>query len=210
MEENSKPPRTQARKAVTRARIIAAANALFQDKGYDATSVEDIAVAAEIATRTIYLHFDSKASILLAYLDEWIDSFVGELLQRPIEEQIDDSIIAVLASGDRARWVNPAFGESPSQHPISSFIGSGSLEIAGRMMHSWVAAQDRIAADAQQRGNYPPGSLEPRARAAAVFATWMAAVLIFREGHQRNGFPGETRGRDVAVDLAHMLGGWRS
>lgn len=202
MEQNVTPPRTQARKAVTRARIITAGNSLFETRGYDATSVEDIAAAAEIATRTIYLHFDSKAAIFLAYVDSWIDSFVELLLARPVDEPIAEAIEAIL-QGDRSRWTNPTMG---TPHPVVEFIGDGPLDIAGHMMHSWVAAQDRIAEDAQRRGNFAPGSFEPRARAATVFAVWMASTLVFREGTQRNGLTEDTNGIQVATGLAGIIG----
>lgn len=206
MSENVTLRRPQGRKAVTRARIISAANHLFEQRGYDAVSVEDIAVAAEIATRTIYLHFDSKASIFLAYVDEWNSAFVDSLLARPIEEPIGDAIVAILGTGDRSQWTNPVNSETPSQHPVVSFIGEGPLEIAGRIMHSWVAAQDRIAEDAQRRGNFAPGSLEPRARAATVFAVWMASTLVFRAGQRGNGLPLGVKGSEVAVQLAQLMG----
>ena len=37
--------------------------------------MEDISVAADVAVRTIYLHFDSKAAVLLTGFDDWLDDF---------------------------------------------------------------------------------------------------------------------------------------
>ena len=59
------------RKAATRAKITQAANQLFSVKGYQETSVEDISELADVAVRTIYMHFPSKAAILLDHFDEW-------------------------------------------------------------------------------------------------------------------------------------------
>jgi AcrR family transcriptional regulator len=52
------------RAAVTRRRIAQAARGLFATRGYGATTVRDIAVAAEVAVQTVYAVFGSKASIL--------------------------------------------------------------------------------------------------------------------------------------------------
>lgn len=65
-----------ARKAQTRQRIIRAADQLFATKGYVGTSMEDISIEADVAIRTIYLHFDSKAAVLLAYFDAWLDELL--------------------------------------------------------------------------------------------------------------------------------------
>jgi AcrR family transcriptional regulator len=52
------------RAAVTRRRIAEAARSLFGSRGYGATTLHDIAVAAEVAVQTVYAVFGSKASIL--------------------------------------------------------------------------------------------------------------------------------------------------
>lgn len=46
--------------------IMAAAARLFQAKGFDAASMEDIAAAAELSVGTVYNYFKSKAEICLA------------------------------------------------------------------------------------------------------------------------------------------------
>jgi AcrR family transcriptional regulator len=49
--------------------IIEAARKLFQDKGYDLTTVEEIAVMAELGKGTIYSYFKSKDEIYIAILE---------------------------------------------------------------------------------------------------------------------------------------------
>lgn len=46
--------------------IMAAAARLFQDQGFDAASMEDIAEVAELSVGTVYNYFKSKAEICLA------------------------------------------------------------------------------------------------------------------------------------------------
>src|SRR6202521_5237387 len=49
--------------------IMLAALELFTHYGYRKTSIDDIAQAAEVAKRTVYLHFENKAAVFLAILE---------------------------------------------------------------------------------------------------------------------------------------------
>lgn len=53
-----------------RGAILKAARALFFSRGYDETTVEEIAREAEVAVGTVYNYFDSKSSIILAITAE--------------------------------------------------------------------------------------------------------------------------------------------
>ena len=46
-----------------RTAIVEAACALFLERGYGATSMDQIAAAAEVSKRTVYSHFDSKEAL---------------------------------------------------------------------------------------------------------------------------------------------------
>lgn len=50
----------------TRARLLAAADALFREQGYAATTVAAIATRAEVSLQTLYLAWGSKRALLLA------------------------------------------------------------------------------------------------------------------------------------------------
>src|SRR3954451_4878481 len=55
--------RTEARKAATRERIVAAALAQVAEGGYASASVQSIAIRAGIAVGTVYRHFHSKGEL---------------------------------------------------------------------------------------------------------------------------------------------------
>jgi AcrR family transcriptional regulator len=57
-------PRRRQQAAETRAEILAAAQRLFARHGYAATSVAAIAQEAGVATKTVYLAFESKSGVL--------------------------------------------------------------------------------------------------------------------------------------------------
>ena len=75
-ETAAKPAGLRERKRVeTRRRILDVGLKLFVAKGYEATTLDDIAEAAGISRRTFFSYFDSKDEILTAY----VDGFVSEL-----------------------------------------------------------------------------------------------------------------------------------
>src|SRR6266403_4490335 len=49
--------------------IVLAGLQLFTRYGYRKTSINDIAEAAQVAKRTVYLHFENKAAVFLAILE---------------------------------------------------------------------------------------------------------------------------------------------
>ena len=72
-------PRTSARD--TRAEILDVATQLFAEKGYDATSLREIAERLGITKAALYYHFRSKDDILRALLEP-MNTVVTELLER--------------------------------------------------------------------------------------------------------------------------------
>lgn len=64
----TKEPRRERKKRETRRRIVAEATRLFTERGFDAPTVDEIAVAADVAKGTIYNYFDSKEAILFEFL----------------------------------------------------------------------------------------------------------------------------------------------
>src|SRR6202163_4944562 len=57
--------------------IVLAALELFARYGYRKTSVDDIAQEAQVAKRTVYLHFENKAAVFLAILE-----YLGDQVRR--------------------------------------------------------------------------------------------------------------------------------
>jgi AcrR family transcriptional regulator len=57
--------------------IVLAGLRLFTRYGYRKTSIDDIARAAQVAKRTVYLHFENKAAVFLAILE-----YLGEQVRQ--------------------------------------------------------------------------------------------------------------------------------
>ena len=58
---------------MTKEDILEAAARIFGEKGFDATSMQDIADAVHLQKASLYYHFDSKQEILAAILDHALD-----------------------------------------------------------------------------------------------------------------------------------------
>jgi AcrR family transcriptional regulator len=62
--------KTKPRSEATRSKILDAALELFRDRGFEATTMREIAERAGVATGAAYYYFDSKDAIVLAFYDQ--------------------------------------------------------------------------------------------------------------------------------------------
>jgi AcrR family transcriptional regulator len=78
-------------KAMTRQRLLDEAERLFRERGYAATSLEQIAEAAEVTKGAIYGHFSSKEDLLLSAIEAAPAPDYGAVLNdlsRPLRERL--------------------------------------------------------------------------------------------------------------------------
>ena len=84
--------RRERKKEETKRKIFEAAVKLFTDKGFVATTVDDLAEAADVAKGTFFNYFPRKEAIVHYLFEEWAE--VGEQVaaetNRPAEERILD------------------------------------------------------------------------------------------------------------------------
>jgi AcrR family transcriptional regulator len=80
--EDLPPQPRQKRSLEKRARLKAAGLSLFGEKGYESTSIDEIARRAKLAIGTFYQHFRSKRQLLLALMDELLEQ-LSQLDFRP-------------------------------------------------------------------------------------------------------------------------------
>jgi AcrR family transcriptional regulator len=85
------------KKRQTREALEAAAWRLVADKGYDETTIDDIAHAADVAPRTFFRYFDSKEAVLFGSWRGFLADFCAALRARPRDESIFDALGAVLS-----------------------------------------------------------------------------------------------------------------
>lgn len=71
--EDLPPKPRQKRSKDKQARLKTAALALFGEKGYEGTSIDEIAARANLAVGGFYQHFRSKRQLLLSLMDELLE-----------------------------------------------------------------------------------------------------------------------------------------
>jgi len=91
-KRSKRVPLREQQKQVTRQRLLDAAREMFAEKGYAATTVDDITEAAGASRATFYLHFASKPDLVVALTDDLIPGALTYF------EQLDE----VLGAGSRS------------------------------------------------------------------------------------------------------------
>ena len=76
----------EAHKIATRQAIQAAADKLFEARGYANTTVRDIADAAGVTERTFFRYFSGKEALLIKDIEAALPRLECEIVQRPADE----------------------------------------------------------------------------------------------------------------------------
>jgi AcrR family transcriptional regulator len=93
---------------VRKAEILDAAGMLFNQKGYDATSISDIIENVGVARATVYYHFKSKEDILDALLERTATEFLSAAIKIagdksiPVFERLFQTLAAMNAGNKNA------------------------------------------------------------------------------------------------------------
>jgi AcrR family transcriptional regulator len=85
----------------TRAAIAEAAVALFTERGFADTTMEEVAEAAGVSRRTAYRHFPSKDDLVFEHPRRWLEHFNAEVARpQPGETLRDQCRRGVVAVGE--------------------------------------------------------------------------------------------------------------
>jgi AcrR family transcriptional regulator len=178
-------------KARRRLAIIRAAYELFAERGYDATTIADIAAAAEVAPRTVAMYFPTKRDIALSRLDE----AMGGLTDAMRDREPGESVAEVAGKWLRAR---PGGPEETSLKELAKRMLDANPELrALRTARMAAGIREGAAAIARETGS-PPDAIGPRIAAAAA-----AGVLA----EVSDGFPGSDREEAIAAAVRFLEAG---
>jgi AcrR family transcriptional regulator len=150
-------------KARRRAAIIRAAYELFAARGYDATTVADIAEAAEVSPRTIAMYFPAKQDIAMSRVNDAVARLTAAMDSRQEGEAVSDVI---------GRWVLAAQSDPDDyqQRLLARRMFAANPELAAlraaRMAQVLREGAAVIAADTGSE----PDAIGPRIAAAAAGA----------------------------------------
>jgi AcrR family transcriptional regulator len=158
------------RKERTRRELAEAATRLFIERGYDRTTIEEIAAAVDISPRTFFRYFPTKGDIVVALSLTTFEDLAGALRDRPACESLAEALCAaveVVLTGDPAEI--RAFERLLSDNPglRAAFLQASSPH------------RQRFTAVLSARAGIDPCSLKARVAASAVIDAIDAALQLW-------------------------------
>lgn len=126
--------------------IVEAAARLFAEKGFDGTSVDDIAEACGVAPGLIYHYFDSKTGILKALIER--KAFLprmAEILQAPPKATVEETLTELAHAiwemlEERRELVLMMHGEMQRNPEVAKVIGKV-IKTGVRLLSEYLDAQ---------------------------------------------------------------------
>ncbi|HEV2981756.1 MAG TPA: TetR/AcrR family transcriptional regulator [Solirubrobacteraceae bacterium] len=146
-----RPGLRERKKQQTRETIERVALELFAERGFDETTIADIAEAADVSPRTIFSYFESKEDILFCQESTQFERLEQVLEQRPAGTTTADVLREFLSSlgphdeaallRKKVLMANPALGvrmrarfESLLTESIAKDLGGGADDIRSRLI----------------------------------------------------------------------------
>ncbi|MZD04761.1 TetR family transcriptional regulator [Streptomyces sp. SID5785] len=163
------------KKIKTRTAIREATYRLILEQGYDATTVEQIAEAAEVSPSTVFRYFPTKEDIVLT--DEFDPILERELRARPADESIIDSLRDVVEHSLELAQQS----EDPEVARLRMRLQVEVPAVRSRMMESMSVTGQIVCRVLAERTGRDPGDLEVRVYAMAVVGALMEATMYWAE-----------------------------
>jgi AcrR family transcriptional regulator len=163
------PGLRERKKARTRAAIREHAMRLFQEQGYAATTVDQIAEAADVSQSTFFRYFPTKEDVVLA--DDFDPLLVQAVRDQPAElhpvEAIKLGIRHVFAGISAEDW---------EQERRRLRLVQSVPELRARSLHQYAAAISLLSAVVAERAGLPAEDFSARVLAGAVIGACLAAI----------------------------------
>jgi TetR/AcrR family transcriptional regulator, regulator of mycofactocin system len=157
------------RRATSRAELEQVAFALFEARGFEATTVDEIASAAGIGRRTFFRYFPSKNDVPWGAFEDELERMRVRLKACPSEVPLMDAIRIALIDFNRV---------DPAQVPLHRRRMELILRVPTLLAHStlrFTAWRAVVAEFVAERTGSRPDDLAPQAVAHAILGVSIAA-----------------------------------
>lgn len=166
--------RRERKKDETRERISQAAIQLFEEKGFEATTVDEIAARADVAKGTFFNYFPRKEAVLHAITERQLDAIEAVVEQlAPDPQPVSAKIHAVYAKACALYSQNPAL----HRHAIIEML-RGPLSDAVNIDVRAQSFMRALVVEGQQRGQLRT-DVEPDRMAYTLRSVFFMTVLVW-------------------------------
>jgi AcrR family transcriptional regulator len=179
----SSPGLRERKKQKTRWLIQEHAVRLFREQGYEQTTVDQIAAAAEISPSTFFRYFKTKEDVVLE--DEYDGLILGLVAAAPA----DLPPVAALRQAMRGAFATMAPEELTRLFERTKLMLSVPA-LRMRMMDSMTDQLGIVGGALAIRTKRSPDDFAARVLAGAFFGAVLAAVTVWVEGGESADFPG--------------------
>ncbi|MEV8399759.1 TetR/AcrR family transcriptional regulator [Streptomyces niveus] len=166
------------KKLKTRVAIREATYRLITDQGYEATTVEQIAAAAEVSPSTVFRYFPTKEDIVLT--DEFDPVMEAAIRARPADEPPLESLRAVLRQA-----VEAILADQPEELLQRSKLMLGIPAVRARMTETMTETSLLLSRAVADRTGRDEGDLEVRVFTASVMAALREVTIYWAEHDQK-------------------------
>jgi AcrR family transcriptional regulator len=177
----SSPGLRERKKQKTRWAIQEHALRLFAEQGYDATTIDQIAAAAEVSPSTFFRYFPTKEDLVIA--DEYDAVLVEGLRSQPPEVPALRAVRAVM--GETLRQMGP---EEQARVWERTRLTMAVPALRARSLENFLTTTRVMREALGQRVGRNPDDLELRVLAGAVVGALVAALELWVELDQGEGF----------------------
>jgi AcrR family transcriptional regulator len=174
--------RRERKKQRTREALIDAAFRLFQEKGFEATTVEEIADEVDVSSRTFFRYFASKEDVVLTFQEEQFTTMLEALAARPVAEPVMTALRNAAVSVLRA-CEDGTYGFDPERFGCIQQMMESSPAVFGRSLEHGQKKQAEITrVIAERMGVDPAVDLRPHVAAGLSNSAFRSAFEVLSSG----------------------------
>ena len=193
------------KKAQTRQHIRSVAQRLFDERGFDAVTIADVAGVADVAVQTVFNHFATKEELFFDERTPWVDTLAESVRCRDLSvpplsalrAHLVDMVAELVGSSrcpERRRYLATLDASEALLAYQLELVHESELKLREALLDAW-AAEGSVA---------PP---DPASAASVIAAIWVAASRSLIKTQR----PVLSAGTDpelaaaAAMDMAHRV-----
>jgi AcrR family transcriptional regulator len=163
------------KKERTRRQLAEAAAELFYERGYAATTVDDIVAAVDVSPRTFFRYFPTKEDLVVALGATSLDVLLEALRNRPPEESLQVAVGAAIDQAFAAGWEDTT--------KVRSFLAllRETPALRARWLEEAYGKRDLVAEVIAHRTGTDPSDLRNLLIAGAITLTINTALQVWAD-----------------------------